>query len=163
MQNLEYVKQKTGYNIHTFKSDDFYLKKYYDWSPEYLETHTKRVNNFFPGYILDTGVEEDYVWSKLKVIPGIMAAEFDQDDDFIYRILNFCIKNYHQTYPYAHMEWSLKNILIDEQDNIQLCDWDSYGIYPPKMVWKEMHRAFFVMFGKKIDDFLQKKYTGPES
>ena len=154
---MKYIKKKRHGNIFTYQSDNFFLKKYYDWTEDYHEKHTDCLERIFPGYILEAGVEEDHVWKKYKVLPGIPALEFEHTEEFILKILNFCINNYHQTYPYAHMEWSLANMLVDDE-TVHLCDWDSLAIYPPKKVWKAMHNQCFDMFGPRIQDFFQNDF-----
>ena len=148
------LKTNKKHSSEIYQAENFYLKKFYKWDSAHLQRHAKLLHIFNPGYLIDYGNSSDYMWTKVKKLEGIPAREFEQTDEFVCNIMQYCINHYKKTYPYAHMEWSLNHIFIRDND-IQICDWDHFGIYPPKEVWQVMHRMFDQMFGKKYKFFLQ--------
>jgi hypothetical protein len=148
------VKNQKEHSIETYRVDDGFVKIYRNWTADRLKNHVVLVDRINPGYYLDHGIEKDYVWAKSRPIQGTMASEYKHTDEFAKNIMSFCIENYKKTYPYAHMEWSLNNIIIQDSQ-IHLIDWDTLGVYPPKYVWESMHKMFYKMFGDRINKLIK--------
>jgi RIO-like serine/threonine protein kinase len=80
----------------------------------------------------------------------VPANTFPHTKEFIDKIYNFCINNINTTSPYAHGDWVLSNILIDD-DDIHIIDWDNVGIYSPTEILEKLHSDLKSAFGDKFD------------
>jgi len=122
-----------------------YRKYWFSKTPEWIKDHVKLLDTFFPGYILKHGD----CWIDFKILDGITASTLPHTDEFILKIYNFCKNNIKETYPYAHGDWALSNIIINGSD-IVMCDWDNLGIYANKEINDKLHDDLFSSFGEKF-------------
>ena len=88
------------------------------------------MNRVKPGYIKHYGIDSESMYIDITPVAGTPANQFIQNKAFFTRISDFCLSNIHQTYPYAHGDWVLSNILIDGA-HTNLVDWDNIGFYTP--------------------------------
>lgn len=128
-----------------------YRKYWYDRSPAWLNDHIVDLKKYVPNYVNTSGCDLESVWIDFNPLPGDLASTFEQTPEFINKIYKFCLKNIEDTYPYAHGDWSLSNMLIHD-GIIRLCDWDNLGIYPAESVIKKLHEDLISSFG---DSFLK--------
>jgi|TARA_B100001094_G_scaffold312677_1_gene349584 hypothetical protein len=149
---MEFVQKNKKRKIEVYKGDGFYLKKFFKRNEQWLETHVENLQNAYPNYLLDYGAESDHVWTKVKQLPGKEAWQFEQTEEFIKKIVEFCKANYKKTYPYAHTDWGLSNILIDG-DNIYLCDWDGVAIYPKQWTMQTMYATLVKDMGIRVKKY----------
>lgn len=152
MMMLVKKNEKKGREV--YKINNLYLKKYYLKDERWLKSHVNKLTKVVPDYLLDYGVEPEYVWIKVKELSGKPAGEFDRTDEFVKLIVEFCQNNYRETYPYAHGDWAISNILIDG-DKIHMCDWDGLSIYPEEWVYQKMYNSLLKPFGHRIDDYMK--------
>ena len=146
---MEFVQRNRKKHLEVYKGDGFYLKKFFKRDNQWLETHIENLQNAYPNYLLDFGVESDHVWTTFKELPGIEAWNFEQTDEFIKKIVEFCKAHYKKTYPYAHLDVGLSNILVDG-DDLYFCDWDSVAIYPKQFVMQRMYAILLKDMGIKV-------------
>jgi len=132
-----------------FKLSNCYRKEWDYYDQHWLSHFVDYINKANPNYLLRWGHTETSMWIEVSSIDGTPANMFDHTPEFVERIVNFCKENYRQTFPYAHGDWVLSNIIIN--DSIQLCDWDNIGIYPEHKVWKKMKKDLKSAFGDKFD------------
>ena len=103
-----------------------------------VHEHVKLVNKFFPGYILDYKVFDNYMWIDYKIIKGIPASEvYPKTPEFIKKVYRFCLNNMRETAPYYHYDTLLENIIVDG-DNFTLIDWDVLDIYDEQDAFKKI-------------------------
>lgn len=113
---------------------------------DWVLAHFTLLEERLPGYAIGTGTNDNCIWIDYNILEGTLASTFKHSPEFINRIYNFCIKNIEDTYPYAHGDWSLSNMLING-DAINMCDWDNLGIYSKEQVYKKLHQDLFDSFG----------------
>ena len=122
-----------------------------------VHEHVKLVNKFFPGYILDYKVFDNYMWIDYKIIKGIPASEiYPKTPEFIKKVYRFCINNMRETAPYYHYDMHLGNIMVDG-DNLKLIDWDSLDIYTEQEVFKKIFR--YIIMKNLLYPDLEIKYS----
>jgi len=136
---------------------DRYRKYWFSKPPGWVKDHVQLLDSFFPSYILGYGD----CWIDFKILDGILASTFPHTDEFILRIYNFCLNNIKETYPYAHGDWVLSNMLINN-NFIQLCDWDNFGIYDFDEVIKKLHHDMYSAFGNKFNT-VKREINDPSS
>ena len=119
-----------------------YHKVWDDKSPQWITNHADLLNKVVPGYVLDFGDN----WIDYAIIPGTLVNQLPHTTELMQKVYNFCLVNIQQTYPYAHGDWALSNMLIDA-DVIRMCDWDNLGIYPQKEVYAKLHQDLLDSFG----------------
>jgi len=143
---MKLLRKNTEKQREVFLLDDR-IRKVWDISNKELVTaHYSLLAKQLPGYAIDTGFDDTTVWIDYTILPGVPASTFEHTTDFINLIYQFCLKNIQETYPYAHGDWSLSNILINGND-ICMCDWDNLQIYNSEEVYKKLHQDLFDSFG----------------
>lgn len=140
---MELVRQNIEKGRSVFFNGDHYVKVWTDITPQWISEHVRLLKDLLPGYVLDHGGN----WISYRIIPGVPASTFPQTPEFFAKIKNFCLENIKQTYPYVHGDWSLSNIIIDN-DDINLCDWDNVGIYPAEEVNEKLEYDLRNAFGE---------------
>lgn len=126
------------------------IRKYWHISKlEWASTHFELLNDTIPGYTLGIGHNNDSVWIDYKIISGVPASTLPHSLEFMEKIYQFCLANIEETKPYAHGDWSLSNMLIDD-DVINMCDWDNLGIYPADEVYKKLNQDLLDSFGSSF-------------
>ena len=103
------------------------------------------------------------VWStvdeKALKLHGETADTVKPTQEFIDKIYEFCLGNINTTYPYAHGDWSLSNIILTD-DDVSIVDWDNVAVSDPKDVIQKLHNDLKLGFG---DDFnLPSEFTVPD-
>ena len=135
-----------------YKLKDRYRKIWYSSDPEKwlktdcIESHVAILNKIKPGFILDYGINNEKMFIDYKIIPGKAAYDFKLTTKFLNKIKKYCLDSLKQTWPYAHYDWGLGNILIDG-DNIDLIDWDNVKKWDEQYTLDEM----ITLLDKKID------------
>lgn len=151
------IKRNIKKGREVYKINNGYLKRYAcngRYGLSWLENHIQDLNIVNPGYVLDYGSEKDHVWIKVKALPGKPAGEFERTDEFIKSVIEFCKRNYKETYPYAHFDWAISNILIDN-NQMYLCDWDNLSkYYSEQEVQDKMYNNLYKPFGEKINAYI---------
>ncbi len=127
-----------------YKLDDRYRKIWYGedsekWlRTECLEYHITILETFMPGFVLDYGmINNEKMFIDYKIILGKPASSFKRTNKFVNKIKNFCKEHLISTWPYAHYDWQLNNILI-HNDNINLIDWDNVKKWDSEYSLNEM-------------------------
>jgi RIO-like serine/threonine protein kinase len=141
---MELVRMNQEKGRLVFYNNDHYVKV---WNQdtitlEWINEHVQLLKNLVPGYVIDHGSN----WIAFKEINGIPANLFDHSLEFMQRIRQFCLDNIKQTYPYAHGDWTLSNMIVDH-DKITMIDWDNVGIYTEEEVYNKMHSDLKSAFG----------------
>lgn len=153
---------KTGTNPNkvqkTYKIGNKYRK---EWTKGYrvkhvgwVNYHVRLLNEVKPGYLINYHADmETMIWCEYKEIPGVTIREMFQTGFFrrtvdphkfkdMYK--KFCLKNYEETFPHAHMDWERGNIIIngdwEDINNWDICDWDNLGTYPKKEVLAKIEK-----------------------
>ncbi len=139
------IKKNEDKHRSVFFDGTYYIKVWSDAKPSWISEHVNILNELVPGYVVEHGGN----WIKFNPIKGKSANEFDHTDDFIKQIYNFCLDNIEKTKPYAHGDWVLSNIIIDNQ-SIQMCDWDNVGIYTSEEILKKLKDDLYSAFGEKF-------------
>ncbi len=151
---MELIKENKEKCRAVFKLNETTIRKYwYNRSIDWLDVHVYSLDIVFPGYVIDHGSDQSGVFADFKKIDGIPASEFPHTDDFIKMICSFCLKNIKETYPYAHGDWVLSNIIINDTE-IKMCDWDNLSIQSEETVLKKMTSDLRSAFGDKISKVL---------
>lgn len=145
------IKQNTQKKRSVYKLDSGEYKKVWHFKDvPWLDKHVSLLNEYVPGYVKTHGWTEFEMYIVMNELPGIPANQFEHTDEFIKKIYNFCLNNIEQTKPYAHGDWVLSNIIVNG-DNITMCDWDNFNLYPSNNVYKKMHNDLKSAFGDKFD------------
>jgi RIO-like serine/threonine protein kinase len=137
----------------TYKLDDRYRKVWDIVDSEWLTYHTELLSKVVPGYVLDSGTDNNTMWIDYKIIPGTPASEFPHTDEFIKQIYKFCLENIQSTQPYVHGDWVLSNIIVNG-NTMTMCDWDNLNIYPKEDVAKKLRNDLRSAFGTKFDEVI---------
>lgn len=147
---MNLIKENKQKKRKTYKLNDRYRKVWDFVDVDWLQDHTKLLNEVVPDYVIDFGHDNKIMWIDYKTIPGKPASEFEHTDDFIKRIYTFCRNNIKETLPYVHGDWVLSNIIING-DTIKMCDWDNLNIYPKEDIIIKLHKDLKSAFGDKFD------------
>lgn len=146
---MELVKFNKEKNRQTWKYLDRYRKIWLYQDIAWLNDHVNMLEKIKPGYVINHGIDESCMWIDLSILPGTPASEFAHTKDFILTIYNFCLDNISSTKPFAHGDWVLSNILIDNSD-IDMCDWDNLGIYDSTEIYDKLKSDLTSAFGSKF-------------
>jgi RIO-like serine/threonine protein kinase len=139
---MELVRMNKEKGRSVFYNNDHYVKIWDNISPEWIIEHVQLLKDIVPGYVIDHGIN----WIAFKEISGVPASTFNHSVEFVQRIQQFCLDNIKQTYPYAHGDWTLSNMIIDNS-TITMIDWDNVGIYPEEEVYNKMNSDLKSAFG----------------
>lgn len=129
--------------------DDTYIRKI--WEDPVLDRVTamvQRLHTVMPGYVIKFGECESQVYLDVKKIKGVPASTMPHTDQFIKQIYNFCIDNIQQTWPYAHYDWALSNIIVDG-DTMTMCDWDNIAEYTNEEIVAKLDEDLESAFGER--------------
>jgi RIO-like serine/threonine protein kinase len=146
---MKLIKENKNKQRAIYKMSDRIRKIWYAKDYHWVIEHFNLLQKINPGYVLLNGRTSDYVFIDYKVIKGVTASTLPHTDKFIKKIYDFCLNNIETTQPYAHGDWVLSNIIVD-QDQLTLCDWDNVGIYDKQEAIKKMHSDLKSAFGEKI-------------
>jgi RIO-like serine/threonine protein kinase len=142
---MELIRENKEKHRSTYFCGDRYRKEWGNVTPVWISYHVQLLNKVVPGYVINFGDN----WIEYKIIPGVPASTFTHTPEFIKKIYTFCLDNIQETYPYAHGDWALSNILING-DNIKLCDWDNLEVYPADEVKTKLFADLTDAFGKEF-------------
>lgn len=152
---MELIKENKEKGRAIYKTSNSYIKFWFSKDLKWIESHVNLLKKFAAhDYVLTFGSNNNSVWAEFKVIKGTVANTFPHTEEFIERIVNFCKNNYKETFPYAHGDWVLSNMIINN-DEITLCDWDNLGIYNEQEVWKKMESDLVSAFGERVKDYFK--------
>tara|TARA_X000001036_G_scaffold204190_1_gene191880 strand:+ start:155 stop:733 length:579 start_codon:yes stop_codon:yes gene_type:complete len=132
--------------VHNYKT---HYRKHWNYTdPEWFYPHIEMLNKLRPGFVINARLTKKGMWIDYKVIPGQKASDpdFVRDEQFISRIYDFVISNIKETYPYAHCDWALGNIIIDDT-NIELIDWDCCRIQKHEHIIRIFDESMVKNFG----------------
>jgi aminoglycoside phosphotransferase len=138
-----------------YELEDRFRKVWSTIDQEKLEQHVIIMNKILPGYVLNWGSGETDQFIDVKKIPGTTAEKLERTPEFVKKIHDFCLYNIKQTYPYAHFDWVLSNIMIDG-DNMYMVDWDNVGIYTEKEIRIKLNSDLKNAFKEKYKAYKRK-------
>lgn len=149
---MELVKENIEKEREVYETETSYIKHWSNKNYDWLLSHVKKLDQVTSNYIINYGVGDGFMWAEFKKLAGKPASEFEHTPAFVERVVKFCKDNYKKTYPYAHGDWVLSNIIIDGE-NFSLCDWDNLDVYPEEEVWKKMEADLVSAFGNQVKDY----------
>lgn len=145
------IKQKPSEQTEVWEYENYFRKKWLYKDTQWLENHIKMLADIGPtGYVIDHGFDDNTMWIDTKKIKGQLADTFAQTDEFVSRITKFCLDHYKETKPYAHFDWKLNNMIVDN-DEITLVDWDNCAVIQEGQVIDKMESDLKKSFGVKFD------------
>ena len=144
------IKENKIKNRKVYKLPDRYRKEWSIIDFTRLENHVKIMNKIKPGYVIDYGQTKDIMWLEVAEIKGTLASTVLHTSDFINQITAFCLESIRKTAPYAHGDWVLSNIIIDDANQFHLIDWDNVDIYPMNSVLQKLSKDLKSAFGDKF-------------
>jgi len=148
---MELIKENKEKNRATYRKDQHTIRKvWYDKSLEWVDNHGYTVDKVKPNYVIKIGAEDDHAWIDFIYVEGIPASEYPHTPQFVKLITEFCVDSIRKTSPYAHGDWVLSNIIINDK-NIELIDWDNVGIYPVEQIYEKLRSDLKSAFGDKFD------------
>lgn len=147
---MELVKENLEKAREVYKTDTSYIKHWHGKDFMWLLAHIKKLECVRPDYIISYGQGDGFMWAEFVKLAGVPASKFEHTPEFVKRITDYCVNNYEETYPYAHGDWVLSNIIIDG-DKIEMCDWDNVDKYPREEVLEKMRSDLKSAFGDKFD------------
>jgi len=142
-----------------YKLNDIYRKEWLNIDIFSLSRWVDRMDKVFPGYVLNYGLTEKCMFIDMKNIIGIPANQIIHDQEFIKKIINFCIDNIKQTKPFAHMDWSMSNIIVND-DRMQMVDWDALKRYPYSLIEYKLNNDLELAFGNKLQNYISLEEYG---
>lgn len=142
-----------------YKLNDIYRKEWKNIDIFSLSKWVNRMHKVFPGYVLDYGLTENCMFIDMKNIKGIPADQIIHDQNFIKEIITFCIDNIQQTKPFAHMDWSMSNIIVND-DHKQMVDWDALKRYPYSLIEHKLNEDLNLAFGDKMKNYISLEEYG---
>lgn len=147
---MELIKSNKEKQREVFRTDNSYIKHWHGKDFAWLLAHIKKLERVNPEYIINYGIGDGFMWAEFKKLEGVLASEFEHTPEFVKRITEYCINNYKETYPYAHGDWVLSNIIVND-NKIEMCDWDNLDKYPKEEVLEKMRNDLKSAFGDKFD------------
>lgn len=145
---MELVRKNIEKHRETYFCGDHYKKIWMACDPDWIIDHVMILDTIVPGYVLDYGTN----WINFNVVPGTPASEFEHTEEFIQKIKNFCFAQIESTAPWYHGDWTLSNIIINDQ-NIQMVDWDNVGKYSLEEVHNKLNADLKSAFGEGLPCF----------
>ena len=130
---FEKIQVKLNDKNKVFKLKDRYRKEWPDlnisryFAGNNLDQHIMLLDKFMPGYVLDYNLIKNGFFIDYKILPGI-PLELCVNKVIKEDVVNICIEHLKTTWPYAHYDWSINNILVDH-DSVHLIDWDNIQDY----------------------------------
>jgi RIO-like serine/threonine protein kinase len=125
------IKENIKKKRKVYKIKNFYRKVWLYHDLKKLESHVNDLECVIPNYVISYDHDETTMWIDLKEINGVPANTLPITNTLKERIIDFCLDNIENTYPYSHGDWVLSNILINDND-IHLVDWDNLSIRSKK-------------------------------
>lgn len=122
---------------------DRYIKVWDSPATGWIDQHVQLLNKHVPDYVIDHGEN----WISYRIIPGTPASEFTHSPKFVKKIHMFCLSQIIKTKPWYHGDWSLSNIIIND-DCITMVDWDNLGQYPEDEVYNKLNKDLKSAFGE---------------
>lgn len=119
-------------------------------TPQWIKEHVNILNRVVPDYVYEYG--SNYI--SYNKIEGTLANTFEHTPEFIRKIYSFCIDNINTTKPYVHGDWVLSNMIIKDNGDIVMIDWDNIGIYPEQEYMDKLHSDLYSAFGDKLKEVL---------
>ena len=147
---MELIKDNILKNRKVYKLHGKYRKEWSVVNFDLLEKHVSIMNKIHPGYILNYGKTNNIMWLEVAAIDGVLASTIPHTDEFVDQIVKFCLDNIRQTYPYAHGDWVLSNIIKDHNGLFHLIDWDNVDIYPIDIILQKLNQDLTSAFGDKF-------------
>lgn len=114
-----------------------------------LDHHVELLNKFMPHWVIDSGITTQSMYIDTLPISGKTADTVEHTQAFIDKIYEFCLGNINTTFPYAHGDWSLSNIILTGED-VSIVDWDNVAISKPADVIIKLHSDLQLAFGDKF-------------
>ena len=146
--NLE--KQRAVYKVDKTTIRKYWYNRTYEWANE----HVGILNKVNPGYVKMLGGEAESPWIEFNLIEGVNAQGFEHSFDWIKTVHNFCHTHYKQTAPYAHGDWVLSNIIVND-NKLYLVDWDNVAIAEPEDIYAKIYSDLKSAFGDAYDEMLR--------
>jgi len=151
--SMELIRENKEKQRATYFCGDRYRKVWGNNSPEWIYRHVKLLERVVPGFVISYG--DNYI--EYKIIEGTTANVFEHTDDFIKKIYAFCLDNIQSTKPWVHGDWTLSNIVIQEDGTMIMIDWDNLGVYREEAYMNKLHSDLISAFSeekfkKAIDD-----------
>ena len=157
------IKRKPSKQTEVWEFEDFFRKKWMFKDEAWLAEHIKMLKEIGPvGYLKGHGADDNTMWIDTFKIKGQLATTFPQSPEFIEKVTDYCLEHYNKTKPYAHFDWELSNMIIDN-DNITLLDWDNCAIYPEGQIIDKMDADFKKAFADKFDSEQFRKRIASET
>lgn len=147
-ENIE--KQRAVYR----KDEDTIRKIWYNRPFEWMDEHCWMLDQVNPGYAKKIGWEEDHVWMDMKYIHGTPAGTFPHTKEFVKKIHDYVNEQYKSTKPYAHGDWVLSNIIINDE-GMHMIDWDNLGKHPSFFVNRKIKSDLKSAFGDLYNEVLR--------
>lgn len=139
---MEIIRENKEKQRTVYYCGDRYHKVWDNVMPVWINNHVQLLNQVVPGYVLSHGNN----WIDFAIIPGTPVSQLPHTEELVTKVYKFCLENIQQTYPYAHGDWALSNMLIDNND-IRMCDWDNLGLYTREDITKKLHEDLVSSFG----------------
>lgn len=139
-----------------WKLDNCIQKRWYSRNIDWLEDHISILDNIFPNYVISYGKDINFVYANFEILPGTVANVIPHTEDFVLQIYDFCIENIKSTYPYAHGDWVLSNMIVNDKNVIKMCDWDNIGIYSKEEILNKLHSDLSSAFGTIFNNIRNK-------
>jgi RIO-like serine/threonine protein kinase len=147
---MDLIKENKQKRRSVYKLEDRYRKVWSFTDQDWLDDHISMLEDLMPGFVLDYKCSDTEMYIDYKIIPGTPASKFEHTPEFMKKIYNFCLDNINETQPYAHGDWVLSNIIVDD-DKLTLIDWDNVNLYPPHLILEKLHDDLKSAFGDKFD------------
>lgn len=143
---MDILKQNKVKQRAVYKMSDCVRKIWYYLDIDWLDNHVKTLNKVVPGYVLNHGSGDGYMWIDIQRIAGIPANQLQPTLENIERVYKFCLESISSTWPYVHGDWAPSNIIVDG-DCMIMCDWDNIGQYPEHEVSEKLGLDMFECYG----------------
>lgn len=148
--HMELIKENKKKQRKVYKLKDRYRKEWSYCDRPWLLEHVNLLEKVFPNFVLAYGEDGNSMFIETKLISGVAASTLDHTPDFIHAIYKFCLENINETAPYAHGDWVLSNIIINN-NKMTMVDWDNLNLYPRPTIIKKLHEDLQSAFGDKFD------------
>jgi aminoglycoside phosphotransferase len=153
---MELIKENREKHRAVFLKNETTIHKiWYNKDFAWADNHVYELEKVNPGYALQFDYDIDHAWIDFKRVEGVPASNFQHTESFIKMIHNFCHDHYKKTQPYAHGDWVLSNIMIDDQYNIEMVDWDNLQVREPEDVCAKIYSDLKSAFGDRYDEVLR--------
>lgn len=148
------IKENKSKKRSVFYDGNYYYKTWHFLDIKWLENHVKLLSVYAPEILDEYSCTNNSMTLKMKEIKGTLVSSIIHSQELFNAVYSACQTNIENTYPYAHGDWVLSNMIITDQKEIKFVDWDNLSLSSKENSLLKMHKDLKSAFESKFKKFL---------